>query len=250
MYRGFNLSVPPSCFEAYENDGQSGYQAQKARIGRVVDSFKDSDGRINAVRLTANWFPQMDCQVFISHAHKDSELAIGLAGFLRCEFGISSFIDSCLWGYSDDLLQMIDDEYCWKKRNGAYSYQKRNKSTTHVHIMLSTALIKMINGCECVIFLNTPESILSSDYISGYATESPWIYAEVAMTSLIQKRGLTDHRRLAKRLTAAADEALRVKYGVDLEHLTSIGKDELIFWREQGRGLENFAALDILYEIT
>lgn len=248
MYRGFNLSVPHNCFRGYDDDGRADHNAQKARIDSVVDTFKDSDGSIIASRLVANWFPLISSEVFISHAHKDSELAIRLAGFLQFEFGIRSFIDSCVWGYSETLLKLLDDEYCWQERSGTYNYSKRNKSTTHVHMMLSTALIKMINQCECVIFLNTPASISSSGYISGSATESPWIYTEVMMTSLIQRREPADHRALAKRVIAA-DEALRVKYGVDLSHLTSIGVKELHLWLQRAQGAGKFEALDTLYEI-
>lgn len=247
MHRGFNLSVSHNCFGEYHDDGRADHEAQRSYIDSIIDTFKDLDGSIIESRLSANWFPQIDSEVFISHAHEDSNLAIGLAGFLQLEFGISSFIDSCVWGYYEKLLKLLDDEYCWQERNRTYNYRKRNRSTAHVHMMLSAALVKMINQCECVIFLNTPASISSSDYINGSTTESPWIYTEVVMTSLIQRRAPADHRALAKRV--AATEALRVKYDVDLSHLASIGEKELQLWRKRAQGVGKFQALDILYGI-
>lgn len=82
--------------------------------------------------------------------------------------------------------------------------------------MLSVALSRMIDRCECIIFINTPHSISSREYIEGDITDSPWIYSEIAMTRLIEKRSPEVHRR-AK--TAAATESydaeLKVRYDVD-----------------------------------
>jgi hypothetical protein len=235
-------------FSRYAEDGRPGHNGQKARVASLIADFKAPDGSIIGSRLIADWFPQFNCQVFISHAHKDSELAIGLAGFLKYEFGITSFIDSCVWGHSDRLLGILDDNYCWQERSQTYDYSKRNRSTAHVHMMLLTALAKMLNQCECVMFLNTPESITVANYIGGSATESPWIYAELAMTTLIEKRSRQQHR-LTKSMIIA-DEALRIKYNIDLRHLEAIGADEFTSWQNRARDLEGFDALDVLYHVT
>ena len=248
MYRGFNLSVEEGLFESYAEDGQPDSDAQQARVNSLLSSLKDLKGRLIASRLTADWFPNIPCHVFISHAHKDSELAVQLAGFLKYHFKLDSFIDSSVWGYSDDLLRIIDDEYCWQKDSGTYNYQQRNRSTSHVYMMLSTALAKMINQCECAIFLNTPASISSKGYIHGDVTESPWIYSEIAMTSLIQMRDPSEHRVLRKSLVRA-DEAMQVKYDVDLGHLTTLSRRELEVWVNRAKGVKGVAALDVLYEM-
>jgi hypothetical protein len=248
MYRGFNLSVPDTFFRRYYADGQGSHETQKAHIKSTLDSFKDSGGSLIASRLTADWFPSISADVFISHAHQDSELAIGLAGFLKHDLGISSFIDSCVWGYSDDLLRMLDDEYCWQEESNTYSYSKRNKSTSHVHMMVSTALSNMMNRCECIMFLNTPLSIVSADYIRGQITDSPWIYSEIAMTSLLRERSPSDHRRMAKS-AVRADEALQINYEVDLDHLTKLTARDMENWRDAvvAKGTD---ALDVLYKNT
>ena len=67
--------------------------------------------------MQANWFPQIKADIFISHSHKDKGLALALAGWLEETFGLTAFIDSCVWGYANKLLKMIDDEYCYQKKS-------------------------------------------------------------------------------------------------------------------------------------
>lgn len=247
MFRGYNLLIEEGLLESYAEDGQPGSDAQQARVSALLSSFKDSKGRLIASKLTADWFPDIACQVFISHAHKDSQLAVQLAGFLKYQFKLDSFIDSSVWGHADDLLKLIDDEYCWQVDSETYNYRQRNRSTSHVYMMLSTALIKMINRCECVIFLNTPTSISSKDYIRGDVTESPWIYSEIAMTSLIQKRTPSEHRVLRKSVYTM-DEAIQVQYDIDLGHLTRLSGRGLKQWMDRAKGTVGAEALDVLYE--
>lgn len=252
MYRGFSLTnLDDSCFSAYLTDGRPGHDVRKAAVRNAIASFRRLDGSIDGSRLAADWFPELDCDVFISHAHKDSDLAIGLAGFLKYEFQLESFVDSGIWGCADDLLKMIDDEYCYQKERGTYSYSKRNRTTSHVHMMLSSALAKMINKCECIIFLNTPEAISADSYINESITESPWIYTELSMVSLIAKRSKDEHRSTSlEKSVARADESIRIHYGVDLGHLTSIGVKELDSWHQTKNLLPSANSLDILYSIV
>ncbi|MCC5439660.1 hypothetical protein [Clostridium botulinum] len=47
---------------------------------------------------------------------------------------------------------MIDNNYCFNKDTETYDYIKRNYSTSHVYIMLSTALSMMIDRAESIFF--------------------------------------------------------------------------------------------------
>lgn len=67
-------------------------------------------------------------------------------------FGLEAFIDSCSWGYCDDLLNKIDKKYCYDSKKKTYDYHLRNYTTSHVHMMLSTALAEMMDNTECIIF--------------------------------------------------------------------------------------------------
>ena len=206
-----------------------------------------------ASKISAKWFPEVHADIFLSHSHQDERLVVQLAGWLKKQFGLTSFIDSTAWGYSETLLKMIDDQYCQDKESGIYSYQKRNRTTSHVYMMLTIALTKMLDSCECVFFINTPKSITLNDNIgnSGF-TMSPWIYSEIAMTSLIQKRTKDDHR--GRHLLKAANESytfdsIDVAYDVDLSHLTPLNATDLNRWRESTNA-KNVQALDKLYELN
>lgn len=251
MYRGFNLSVHEETFSTYLTTGIRAHASHKQKVASKIASFFNSKGVLDASKVIANWFPEIESDVFISHSHKDGETAIGLSGWLQSKFGLTAFIDSCVWGYSDDLLRMLDEKYCRIPGSKSFSYEKRNLSTTHVHMMLSTALSKMMNNCECLIFLNTPASISSEDYINGDTTNSPWIYSEIAMTRLIQKRTPGQHRRtaLAKALEIL-EESLQVEYQINLGHLTKLTVDHLNDWMKKCPSGVGYEALDVLYQIS
>ena len=251
MYRGFNLELLNTDLSSFAEVGRRTHNDNKSFVRKTINEFKDDTGNLLASKIIAEWFPPHEADVFLSHSHKDEEKIIEIAGWLEKEFGLTSFIDSCIWGYSNDLLQMIDDQYCYKKSTETYDYQKRNRSTSHVYMMLSTALTKMIHNCECIIFVNTPNSISAKDYISGGTTDSPWIYSEIAMTSLIQKRAPAEHR---KKLVIKAEalehfrESLNIKYDVNLSHLTPLDDADLKKWASQNykTGVES---LDTLYRL-
>ncbi len=253
MFRGFELSVKEDFLSTYKGIGASQHQENKRLVDECLDRFRDGSGDLLAAKMTAEWFPEIDAQVFISHAHKDSALALSLAGHLHKELGLKSFVDSALWGYSDDLLRILDDAFCYNETSGTYSYAKRNRSTSHVHMMLSVALSRMIDRCECIIFINTPQSITSRDYIKGDKTDSPWIFSEIAMTRLINKRSREDHRGIEPVLATeslGADTRLRVRYDVDLGHLSKFDGATYGKWTIRSNGRAGATALDTLYDLV
>ena len=248
MYRGYNLSVAENAFKDYVDDGRPLHQGHKQAVKHELDSFTSPDGKLNASKITANWFPNIECDVFISHSHADSDLAVGFSGFLYYEFGLTSFIDSSAWGYAGDLLHILDKKYCYQPESQTYNYQLRNKSTTHVNMMLSVSLCKMIDKCECLFFLNTPHSIKANEFITGSSTESPWIYSEIAMTSVVKKERST--RRLVKAATERrmiVEDALPVLYDVNTSHLMDLTIDDLLSWIRRNAAKKGFEALDTLY---
>ncbi len=252
MYRGFNIKM------AFEEDsfyqkGRTLNAQNKLQIKRTLDSFVSADGSLNGSKMQANWFPQVEADIFISHSHKDEKMAITLAGWLSEKFGLSTFIDSCIWGYSNDLLKLIDNKHCLNPGGETYSYQKRNYSTSHVHMMLSTALNMMIDKAECLFFLNTPNSITTSDIIGN--TESPWIYSEIAMSQLVRKKPLREYRpEITKAFSKGGvlNEQLRIKYDLYLGHLTEISGADLTEWKKAWNkiSLNEKYPLDTLYELN
>ncbi|MCK9404084.1 MAG: toll/interleukin-1 receptor domain-containing protein [Chitinophagaceae bacterium] len=191
----------------------------------------------------------IDSDIFISHSHGDRDNAISLAGYLKQNFGINAFIDSCIWGNSSVLLKKIDNEYCKNINEQTYSYEKRNESTSHVHMMLSVALTKMINKTECLFFLNTPNSVTSSGVVNK--TASPWIYSEIATAQMIRKP-LEFHRQLGTKYFSKGgilNERLNVEYDLQLDDFFELDADDLKAWSINWKVNKRGNSLDNLYKL-
>lgn len=256
MYQAFNLSnIDIDDFE-YLGDknyyiiGLDLFRDSKKDIQSNLNKYKDMDNSLSAKDMMDDWFEKIDADVFLSHSHKDKELVITLAGWLWEEFGIKSFIDSTVWGYANDLLRSIDNTYCQNGRG--YDYQKRNYSTAHIHMMLSMSLLAMMDKCECLIFVNTPNSFIPSDGLDRGKTFSPWIFSEIAMSSTLRRNIPYRHR---SSITESL-ESLLIKHEVDTRHLIPLSKRDLCEWKRQ-YGTNNTGTplflnkkhpLDILYK--
>lgn len=254
MYRGFNLVLSFTDEDLFQK-GRTLNAQNKLKVKNTLNDFIAPDGSLNGSEIQRNWFSQLDADVFISHSHKDEKVAITLVGWLLENFGIKAFADSCIWGYSNDLLKMIDNKYCLNPNGTSYNYLKRNFSTSHVHIMLTTALNMMIDKTECLFFLNTPNSITASDVV--FKTESPWIYSEIAISQMIcrkipQRREIHEKQYFYK--GGELNESLKVKYELNLAHLSEITKDNMVIWAVLYKLKKKFydagLALDCLYELN
>lgn len=253
MYRAFNFIFAEK-LKLLSNDIDTGKQladlnSQEVRSG--LEKFIRA-GKIDGSALQSHWFPTVEANVFISHASNDQEAAFALAGILKTYFGIESFIDSCVWGYADDLLKQVDDAFCKNAGENSYSYEKRNGTTSHVHMMLSTALAEMMDRAEVVIFLSSPQSVTIVDSIK--AVGSPWIYHELMLTKLLRRKSSEDHRGMIKEAKARdfskRPEQLPFLYTPSFDSLTQTSFDDLLGWLTEwiiwnGNGV----ALDALYKI-
>ena len=70
---------------------------------------------------------------------------------------LNCFVDGEIWHSADGLIRQLDN-LCQPKAV-LYNYKKRNLSTSQIHVMLSVAIMQMIDNCEVLFFLNTPNSI-------------------------------------------------------------------------------------------
>lgn len=260
MHIGFELNILGTSFSDYYQFGKTIYDENKKNIKLELNKFLLPNGSLDGSKMQENWFPQVKADIFISHSHADENLAISLAGWLYEKFGLIAFIDSCIWGYSNDLLKSIDNKYCQSSNGETYNYQKRNFSTSHIHMMLSTALTMMIDKTECIFFLNTPNSITTSEVISK--TKSPWIYSEIATTKMIRKKPLNSYRmrRVAESelysTGGSLKKSLNVEYEVNTDHLITISNFHFINWKNNWPINKPYSsdysqyALDILYKMT
>lgn len=245
MFIGLNLKCTNDFFRNYGKNKKNNYGTEKDKIYKEINKYVGENNKIDGTQILNDWFPDLRSDVFISHSHNDLDLAIGLGKWLEDEFGLNVFIDSYVWGSADKLLEKIDKRYCYQDETGTYNYHKRNFSTSHVHAMLSTALMNVIDKSECVIFLNTENSIDYSDSIINNNTNSPWIYTELIISKLIRKKKHSDYRPngyLQK--YENLNESLQILYRVDLEDFIDITQEELLKWK-----FESSKPLDDLYKI-
>lgn len=147
-----------------------------------VDIEQIKQDLIQGSRLQEQWFPvnhlEMQFDVFISHSHADVDDGVKkLASWMWEKLGLRCFIDSLFWQYADDLLKMMDDWYAKKSDGRHYDYKIRNYTTSHVHAMLSMALMNMMAKTECVLFVDSDNSIKYQR--NQPQTPSPWIYEEI-----------------------------------------------------------------------
>ncbi|MCG7657802.1 hypothetical protein [Wielerella bovis] len=276
MYKGFNLDLSnltnefvvnlknrthSSSYEDYRSIGDNLFEKHENIIQTDLKQFKNMSGQLSGNQIIKKWFPEIKADIFLSHSHKDKDLVICFSGWLYKEFGLTSFIDSTVWGYADDLLRMIDDEYCYSAKTQTYQYNKRNYSTSHVHMMLSTSLMNMIDNCECIIFINTPNSFTPANDINNINnsrnTISPWIFAEMLMSAMIRiqmpsrfKEGIVMDSIQASNESRDFSKSLQINYGVGIEHLTELSITQLEEWRKKSNLLNKEKNLDILYKIT
>ena len=238
-------------YKEYYNLGSELYNEQKKSVYSSLNKYLSTNGALKAAEIETDWFPNIKADVFLSHSHKDEKDVITLAGLLK-EMGVTAFIDSCVWGYANDLLKQIDNTYCVQtiKSNGQciYDYDLRNYSTAHVHMILNSALAKMIDATECLIFLDTPNSLEISSLSNG-VTNSCWIYSELLYSKLLRER-----QPIRKSMTQRFDEsfehnALNVEYDVDLSHLIILKLADIIsaYLKAHELGYEGKYMLDQLY---
>lgn len=254
MFATFKIdlsSLSENILNEYYKKGVKLYNADSEKIKESIDKYLSINGELNASEIEKDWFPSFSADVFLSHSHKDERKAIALAGLLK-DIGLTVFIDSCVWGYADSLLRQIDNHYCVSKRNkdgsvDTYDYQRRNQSTAHVHMILNGALMKMLDNTECLIFLNTPNSMNVKDISSG-TTKSGWIYSELLMSKLLRKRY---PNRKNTNYNFEINESVRhdgfsVEYDVDIKHLIIITVKDIIKATEE-RKILGLDVLDNVY---
>lgn len=214
----------------------------------ILESVTGEDGTIDGSNLQRMIFP-FDCNnydVFISYSHNDEEEALYLATYLRKK-GLSVFIDSTIWYSADSLLDAIDSKYSWANDHIHYDTLKRNFSTSHVHAMLSMAMLEAIRRSECCMFVESPHSLTLK---SGIETQtlSPWIYEEATFINNIQpklpprlvKPELRVFCEGGNLRVSDSQNQLKSQYKIDLTNFKHIKADDL----EVGFGT---TILDLIY---
>ena len=251
MYRAFNLNRI-SFKSDYKSELITRYNQKHQNICKEIkkniEDFILSNHDLNGAALQDAFFPtNFYPDVFISHSHDDEEFAKAFAQYLEDNFQIKSFIDSTVWGGFKELKDSLDI-YFMRKKGNCYSRDEQYRVISHVHLMLNTALMQMIDRCEAFFLLNTPQSI-SVDDIIGASTYSPWIFSEIGMYHLIEKR------KTIRQIQESINFDSGIKQKLDLTDFTVLYVDDINKWREIYEKQKNSLfmngkeALDVLYEM-
>ena len=237
MSKYFKINLTKEDFQTYNelvSKGKTLYQTKKDIIQQDISDYilpSTENDCVDLSKVQRDWFPQFeDFNIFISHSHDNEELAIALAYYLESRYGLTSFIDSLVWGNVFNLQKKIDEKYCVNKKdeNGkiiSYSYEKRNFTTSHVHLMLNTALMQSMQVAKLFFFINTEDSINFKN-IKGEWTYSPWIYSELSMSkSMYELEKDSTTKPLFECLGCYSKIPLIQK--AQTTHLTSITKKDL-----------------------
>lgn len=182
-----------------------------------------SHENIDVGKLQNDWFPSINSRIFISHSHNDEKLAIEFANYIEEKIGETSFIDSCVWNNVKDLLKELDNEYCLNENKETYDYDKRNITTSHSYMILNAALEKQIDKCDCIIFLNTENSILKESNANLQVTNSPWIYSELTFTKYARINPPKNYKPIKESKSELKhSQNIKMDYNVDLTNFKKI----------------------------
>lgn len=279
MYKGYKIEIDSSFFEVADgivlsrktgkiidrlernfNLGLKEFTNTRDYVRGNLEEFIRHDGYVDAQFMEAEWFPTVNAHVFLSHSHADEELAIAFAHWLNYNFGITTFIDSTVWGYALDLQQQLDDRYNLRWDTNTYDYSGSNRVCGFVDMLLATALSKMIDKCECFMFLETSNSLIETRN-ANRETSSPWIYHELIQSKIIEKRQPRPSMKvfsrggvLQKAVIDSLNENFKVALPASMEHLIELSASNIIAWREIRDDydvMKNASqSLDLLYILT
>lgn len=203
------------------------------------------DGTIDGSKLSSLVFPfdKKQYDIFISYSHTDKDDALYLYSWLSyC--GLNCFLDGTIWNSADKLLEVIDKKYSrHDDGSSGYDYDKRNFSTSHVHTMLSMAMLEAINRSECCILLNTDQSVPLKTGISQ-KTLSPWIYQESQFINHIKPKIPPRFQTLQRRTVLFCEgceakvyvnDSLKASYTLNLKNFNRLTSTDLYGFRGRGQ---------------
>ena len=251
MYSKFKVSTSDD-YSSYYEIGKIHLEEQKTNIEKRLEEFIDYDtGIIDGRALEEELFKEIEADIFLSHSHSDEKLAVGFAGWLKTNFNLTAFVDSCVWKYADDILKEINNRYnllrTEKDGSKTYSHSKANYAASHIYLMLNSALNNMINKTECFMFIDTEHSCIHMDKTEAPdKTLSPWIYSEIVMANTM-KITFPDRPFFTSELRHSFSESLKISHDLDLSTFFYLGATDLANWKYQNKG--DMHPLDKLYSI-
>ncbi|MGM9835699.1 MAG: hypothetical protein ACI30L_02980 [Muribaculaceae bacterium] len=240
MYRGFVIdkdtisNLPRTVLGLQEHISKEVSATSIANAKAAVKKeILGRNGVFDADKVMNACMPQdEEFDIFISHSHADVKYANKLADYIFKKFGLKCFIDSNYWLDSMEELQKPFDKTYKDPNSKKILYNDVFASTAHVHAMLSMSLLKVMNSCECCIFIRPDE-----EYIPTDSVYSPWIYEENTMFNYIEKIA---PRPIA--ITKSISHKLEFVYHCDLSNMSELSLNNM------SSPLHGYNWLDDLYK--
>ena len=252
MYRAFNVALESNKYLGYVNTRQ--YENDKSISLQKLQKIINSRDIIQAWEIKKLLLPSKRYDIFISHSHKDLELAKGFANYLYLFFNVTCFIDSLYWGNIDELQNELNElhlTYDGVTKKSYYDYEKTLQVAKHADMILASALTEMIDNCECVFFFNTDSSVIrGTEAISKNETYSPWIYHEVFTTTIIQKKQRSKFNESYQFRDNAIKQIPDISYGLDLSGMTVLREEDILEWGTKINSNKDKHPLDVLYNLN
>ncbi|WP_318492527.1 hypothetical protein [Photobacterium leiognathi] len=237
-------------------------KTSNTKIHTELDDFYFKEGVLDGSLLQKTWFPFLEeSHIFLSHSHKDKNIAETLAFLFHEVLEINVFIDSQVWGYADDLLRKVDEKYSYNEKTNTYCYSTRNRTTSNIYLILQNALNCMIDKSECLLFLNTKNTIekFTNSGLIDQRTSSPWIMSELQFSSMVRRREHPFANRSVKFeesviKSESTENVLNfeVSHVVATNHLIQKNLDDILKWLFYcfENDLKGYQALTSLYDNT
>jgi hypothetical protein len=270
MYLGFQLEE----YKPLERVSKKEVDEYKARARNlnihdlaefVVTRLRGYDV-LDAKGLADILFPAKQAHIFLSHSHRDEDNAIKFAIAME-KRNVKVFIDSCVWGSVDNILDAVNEKYSDSEvvdDQKYFSHRKCDLAAAAVHMLLTTELNKMIDETECFVFLNTKQSVQIRERgqeIGRMLTLSPWIYSELSFSARVRAKKLSRKRLPRPRRFSVREDCMQnvfflessavFGFDVNTEHLPTITGDELRahFMRSSYRGSDYLDSLYYQYDL-
>nr|WP_102441904.1 hypothetical protein [Vibrio splendidus]PMJ28769.1 hypothetical protein BCU26_17345 [Vibrio splendidus] len=247
----------------FQQDLDDFLKSSNTKIHAELDDFYFKEGVLDGKLLQNTWFPFLEeSHIFLSHSHKDKYIAETFAYLFHKILDINVFIDSQVWGYADDLLRKVDNKYSYQEETDTYSYSIRNRTTSNIYLILQNSLNCMIDKSECLLFLNTKNTIeeFNKSGQIDQRTSSPWIMSELQFSSMVRKREHPFANRsvkLEERFIKKAESTsnvlnFEVSHVVATDHLIQKDLGDIFQWLLHciSNDLKGYQALTSLYEDT
>ena len=202
---------------------------KKYKINTKLIKYLMNNEELSGDEIVKIMYPDDNFNIFISHSSKDYSKVIKIAELIKYATsqngnkGLNSFVDEDVWGNSYNLLDRLNESALIDCDEMIYDYDATNLNAAKVFVMLSNALITMINKCKYFLFIESEESLNSQNS----TTRSPWIYLELNAFHVKHSLGgmITESK---ERLAARKIESANINFQAIVNDLKKISIEDFI----------------------